>query len=250
MRASPQGHIMTVLVNSFGGGTSGTTVTTGNSGGASGNAWDFVAIGTGATVAYDNTHSIDGPLACHVANDATGAAAALYWTSSLGTQSQVWFRGYLYFTAYPTNDVQIYATYDEGSALVSDTYIEANTGLITVQDTNFDAIFTTANPIPLNQWFRIEGFVIGNAAVGQVQLKVFDNANSATPTETLTSAATQDTAGAMTQYIFGIISAANQEYWMANLGVSTQGYLGPVEGLLPGDSINLPSVFFTTIPTF
>ena len=39
---------MTQLLNSAEGGSNGTTVTTGNSGGTSGNAFDSVLIGTGA----------------------------------------------------------------------------------------------------------------------------------------------------------------------------------------------------------
>ena len=41
--------------NSFEGGTNGTTISTANSGGLSGDAWDTVSIGSGATATYDTS---------------------------------------------------------------------------------------------------------------------------------------------------------------------------------------------------
>src|SRR5258707_3093639 len=92
---------MTLLVNSFEGGTSGSAVSTANSGGASGNAFDSVTIGTGATVAYDNAHAAHGSLALQIATAGTSAAANAQWSTSMGSQGTIWFRLYAYFTANP-----------------------------------------------------------------------------------------------------------------------------------------------------
>src|SRR5215467_10547633 len=98
---------MTSLVNSAEGGTNGTTVSTGNSGGASGNAFDAL-LTTNATVAYDNAHAHSGALSVKFATAGTAANWAVEWTTSMGTLSQVWFRLYVYFTANPAAGFRIW----------------------------------------------------------------------------------------------------------------------------------------------
>ena len=63
-------YVTAQLTNTFEGGTSGTTITqsvNGNSGGASGNFFDTVSIGGGATDAADNTHAAHGTLSAKIA---------------------------------------------------------------------------------------------------------------------------------------------------------------------------------------
>jgi len=98
-------------------------------------------------------------------------------------------------------------------------------------------IFTFTGTVPLNAWFRIEGFVTGNASTGQVELKQFNDPASATATETQTSAASVNTGGTMDTYEFGMPvtpSANNGPFWMDNIGLSSTGYLGPATVTSPG----------------
>jgi len=220
---------MTVLLNSFEGGTSGTSVSTANSGGASGNAFDVVTIGSGDTNAYDNTQAAHGTLSCKIATGATAAAAYDRWSTSIGTVSQVWFRMYLYFTAIPTAITRVmgYAT----TAGTTCGIVAVNTsGKVSFFNAGGSAIITTANTIPLNSWFRVEGFLIGSATAGQMQLKTFiSGMDSQTASELLTSTAVQNTTGAPGLYSFGQISntASVGPFWMDDIGLSTTGYLGP-----------------------
>jgi hypothetical protein len=225
------------LTNTFEGGTSGNALTqgvSGNSGGTSGNFFDTVTIGGGATDAFDNTHAAHGSLSCKIA---TGSSAAVYntWSVSLtntGVQ-QAWFRLYLYFTANPANQHRVLAATASGSVAAALSVTTA--GKLLWTDAGGSAIYTSATAIPLNSWFRIEGFVTGSGeGAGQVSLSLYTTPDSVAPVEAYTSPATQNTAGLITDVRYGVSAAAASvgPYWMDDIGVSTLGALGP--SLVPG----------------
>src|SRR3984885_13760803 len=94
---------MTVLTsNSFDGGTSGATVTTGNSGGWSNWPFDNVSVGTGATLQYSSAQAAHGNLGLQVDTGSTAAQAYVGWSTTLGTNTTVRFRMNLYFTGNPS----------------------------------------------------------------------------------------------------------------------------------------------------
>src|SRR5262249_14116666 len=147
------------------------------------------------------------------------------WSSSLTSTSvsQVWFRLYLYFTANPVNSHRVFSASAGGSSAAA-LFMQTN-GQLKFNNTSGSAIFTTTAAIPLNQWFRLEGFVVGDASVGQVSLSLYDSADSTSPTETDTSTANQNTAGPVTDVRFGVGTAVANAgpYWMDDIGVSTTG---------------------------
>jgi len=67
-----------IKTNTFEGGTTGGSVTTGNSGGASGDAWSVVSYPSGA-VTFDSSSAAHGALGCKFA-PASGQQAILRWT--------------------------------------------------------------------------------------------------------------------------------------------------------------------------
>jgi hypothetical protein len=218
---------MATLTNSFEGGTSGTTITTGNSGGASGNAFDVVNIGTNAVTAYDSTHAAHGSLSCKVATASTATISSVEWTSSLGTQTQVWFRAYLYLTANPATTISVLRFQSSGSSC-SIVFLNSS-GQFTMTNAALTNILTFTTAVPLNQWFRVEGFVTASASAGQIQMSLYSPMDSDTPVETHTSAATQVLTASLNQVLFGIGSnIANFGFWEDDLGLSTAGPLGPV----------------------
>lgn len=235
--ASADGTI--TLASSAEGGVSGATVTTGNSGGNSGNAFDGVSVGAGATGIFDSTEAVHGGMSYAFATGSTATLARVQWTTSMGTQTQVWYRAYLYFNAYPTATVRV-LDQDQGRNAVS-VVVVLPTGRVQVRTgSSGTQTATTTNTIPLHQWFRVEGYTIGSATAGQVQLELFKTADAATPDETQTSAATINTYGSMDTYNFGVSSnTANvAEYWEDDIAVSNAGYLGP-SGTLPPPPVTL-----------
>lgn len=218
---------MTLLTNSLEGGTNGTTISSVNSGGASGNAFDGTLVsGTGAALTYDNTHAAHGTLAAKVASGSSAGTSYALWSGSIGTQSQVWFRMYLYYTANPANTHRVF-TGVNGASNCASLQVTSAGKLQWINSANTAIINSTAT-IPLNQWFRVEGFLIGSATVGQVETKLFNSPDASSPDETDTSTANQNTFGSITGNRFGVSgSTANVTFWMDDLGLSSIAYIGP-----------------------
>lgn len=206
---------MTTLTNTFEGGTPGTTVTAANSGGLSGNAFDAVAaVAGGSTIAFDSTYAAHGSVSLKLATASTSESTYVQWTTSMGTQTTVWFRLYLYLTAYPALNTRLWNATDAstacGSLLVHSSTSPA--GVLIFAGPSGSAILTSTNAVPLNQWSRIEGFLTGSASAGQVGFSLYDQKDSLAPTETQTSAATQDTTGPPTKYTFGPVAGAETNF--------------------------------------
>jgi hypothetical protein len=223
---------MPLLLNSAEGGTNGTTVTTGNSGGNSGTAFDAVSIGSGAALTYDSTRSAHGNLSYNFSTGVTAVLSNVQWTTIIGGfQPQIWFRAYSLFTSVPAATQRIFTSTNgsTGAAIfvvLTTGHIQCRTGAAGTQTLN------STNAITAGQWFRLEGFVIGDPSVGQVEFKLFlgGSVDSITPTETQTSAATVNTTGQVNACSFGIsTNTANAgPYWEDDIGLSTTGYIGPV----------------------
>ncbi len=214
-----------VLSNTFEGGTNTTALTTGNSGGISGNAFDSVSIGSGGTLAFSNTHAVHGQLSM-LCQTTTANSTFFSWSTSLGTQNMVWFRVYLYFPGLPSGISRFYTT-SAGGAGASRWMVLTN-GKIQVQDINGTVITTSTSIIPTGTWFRVEGFTLASITQGQTETKLFTSADGTTPLEVNTSPATQNLASSITTVTFGpVAGTANQgPYYMDDIGISLTGYLG------------------------
>jgi hypothetical protein len=142
--------------NSCEGGSNGTGVTTGNSGGASGDAFGVVNIANG-TLNYDNSNPAHGSL-CHLYNVAASPSGVMRvgWTfTAITTGNKIAGRIYLRRTSNPTGS---------GQALWTCGLI--GTGTCAMVDINtagqpriWDSVNTTqtfTNPISLAGWNRIE----------------------------------------------------------------------------------------------
>src|SRR5215469_6759511 len=109
------------VCNNFDGITpSGTTVTTTNSGAASGVAVNTVVIGTGATLASSNTHTAHPGLSLKCATTGTAAQSYIQWGStSLPTMTTAYWRAYCYFTGNPAAALPVITFLRSGAAATS-----------------------------------------------------------------------------------------------------------------------------------
>jgi hypothetical protein len=216
-----------VLFNNFSGGSSGGTISTGNSGGASGNAFDSVIVGTTSSLTYDTAHTIHSVLSAKSANGTPTTNSILEWAASLGGSfPQVWFRTYLYITANPVSNARFFDARQGSTAGASIAITTA--GKIAAQDTSFTTQATSTTVMPQNAWVRIEGYVIGSASAGQIQVKIFTTPDATSPAETITTAGNLNTLGTINRVDYGNPSSAvSYTFWMADVGVSTTGYTGP-----------------------
>lgn len=221
---------MTLLTYSFEGGSNGSSLSVTGAGSGDTN-FNTVSIGASATAAYDNTHVYDGTLAGKFGG---GSASAAYvaWSTALTAASitTVWFRAYCYFTANPSANFRLLNVMNSSGGLCGGINL-LTTGLLRTVNASAATVQTASVAIPLNAWFRIEGFVTGSATVGQMELKLWSTAYSqGTPDWTLTSAATQNTSGPVSSIRYGMCN--NQtglgNFWLDDLGASTTAYIGPV----------------------
>jgi hypothetical protein len=222
---------MTVLFNSLRSGTNGVSVSTANSAGTDGsNAFDLVNIGSTGTLAYSNAHVLPGrgeSLSAQFQSGGTPAPEYLQWAASMGNQSELWFRMYLYFLANPTLSTRV-IQWLSGASAAGGIVVTAAGKLQALNSAGSGAVISTGT-IPLNAWFRLEGFIIGSATVGQVGFSWYNTIDSVTPTETDTSPATVNTTGVLGTSRFGIANAVTSQgpYFMADLALSNTGSLGP-----------------------
>ncbi len=121
--------------NNAEGGTSGSAVSTANSGGTSGTAWNLLSSPSG-NITYDTASAIHGSLGYALA-PASGSQAVLRWTGFNDLTGVVRF--YLTVDSLPAANESIFAAYTTGSALVlsvgmrSDgTYIISDSTTLTV----------------------------------------------------------------------------------------------------------------------
>jgi len=218
-----------VLVsNAFAAGPAGTSLTAGVLGSVDGMPWDNVTITAGSTLTYDTTHAHSGLYSAKITTT-SGVACHADWMSSgsLPSGTQFFFRLYLYMETNPATQHQLWGWMNNGTRAAD--LVVTSTGTLIARNTSGATILTTTATVPLNQWFRVEGFCIGDASVGQVEIKLFSSAESTTATETQTTAASQNTSGLITQARFGLASGGvtGLLWWMAGPAVSATAYVGP-----------------------
>lgn len=190
-----------------------------------------VVSAAGGAITYDSTYAYTGTQSCKIVTT-SNASTYFSWNASgllITPAVQTWFRIFVFQTAWPSATRPLFGFYTSGTRN-ADVILHTN-GTLSVRDTNGSTIVTTTNTVPNGSWYRLEGYCTSNASTGQVELKLFDSPSSATPTETQTSAATQNTlGGAIGETRFGIANAAGSghTFWIDDPACSTSGYIGPV----------------------
>lgn len=232
---------MAVKTNSFEGGTNGTGITSGNSGGASGDAFDFLVIGTGATVTFDNTRAAHGTLSARVTPTASQTANG-NWQGLNTTDFAI--RKYIYLTAATTDDTYWFRSSNAGGGtrLVS---LHGDSAGRLVLRTPSATVWTSTSTVPLNQWVRIEMYAhIGTGTTDGKVAAAFYSADSTTPIDSFTNNALNMGTTAIDQ--IGFLKYNNQAYatafWVDDLRIDTAatGLLGPV-GSNAAPTVNPPA---------
>jgi hypothetical protein len=206
-------------------GVSGNDILVADAGSAT--AWDVrTNNGAGNTITYDNTH-VYGTLAAKFDRSIVdNAACRMEWTTGIGTLTDWFGRIYLYATAFPAASFRVVLDITGNNQLC---FIN-DTGKIRGFDTLGAPVYTTTNSIALNQWVRIEWHWIHSATVGQGEVKLFNSPDSATPTETVTSAADKNTGANTSNVGFGLSegSVFTGPIWLDNIVAGATSYPGPV----------------------
>lgn len=243
-------------------GTNGSAITSANTIPSSAfpfdTAFTSVALGASAAATFDNSPVAHDALSALINAGASNQTVKLSWTSPYTGATQ-WFREYVFFTANPGSTATLLTVLNSGAATVAKLRL-LSTGKLVMDAGASAAVITTVNAIPLNQWVRIEGYVTGDAAVGQVSMSVYPSMDTTTALETLTSAATFNTAGVPVTFQFGLPdtgAGVSYQYNLDDVAISGNGPIGPYTIFGSGGGYYQPvdidtftTVLSTTQPTW
>lgn len=218
--------------NSFdGGGPSGAVITTSNAGGVGNNQFDFIVKDASATCQFDSG-AAHGAYSCQLATAATpGSGCGLRWNTAIGSNTTLYARFYIWVANTPTYPWRIFSAYTPTGGLGSSAIEIQVDGRLSIWD-SFSEVLITNKPIIFAQWNRIEIKMVASQTVGQVELRLFNNMDSATPDEILASQPNRFVYSPIgtidwghTQNIRGNMGPI----WIDDIETSTVGWLGPIK---------------------
>lgn len=225
---------MPTLANTFEGGTADAAVTTGNSGGASGDAFDLIGVSGTGTVTYRTTPVAHGTRAVQFQANSVDTRFAVWNNTSWAGSGSIYARLYLRFPdATPTNNTQIIQIRETDGVTVGCDVRLSTAGQIQLRAPQ-TLRYTSTTVIPAGEWVRLELYVVSSATVGRIQARLFTGSNleGVTPTEEFGSASTNwDTGnGTIGGFSFGISSGAGQTFdaYADSVTFTTDGWPGPV----------------------
>lgn len=152
------------------------------------------------------------------------ANAYYEWDHSFAWASRWYGRTYVRFNAKPDGDLRLVrAKHGDDRRFILEVL---RNGRLRLKDQNNVTIGTMSNTIAIGSWVRIEWMI--DDPSGSIQLELFNDPNSTTPTETLR--ATGQHIGDSTNRIqIGRVGhqAFSATFWTDNPAISTRGFLGP-----------------------
>ena len=223
---------MTRLENKFDGGTNGVTITTGNSGGASGNAFEEIFIPSGATIIYDSANAYAGGMAAAI-DPATSTGPYLAYTTSVGTVTTQYGRVYVKFPSFPTSNMVLVAFRDTTTALNRGRISVLTDGRLRLVDSAGATVATSSGApgtLVAGSYARLEYKFVGDPTAGILEVKLFLTPDSLTPSSTLTATGI-NTAGSIDRLRIGSSVAVATDvpaYYLDEVVWDTAGYPGPI----------------------
>jgi hypothetical protein len=247
---------MTVLNNNFSGGPAGTMITTSNSGQFGDNAFNATGYSTTNPVEfYDvaanglNRETAQFVMGITLVNT-SGTAPYVYWSSSMGSQSQIWTRFYIYWTsiAQTTYDQIVFTTLSSITTTVSlylQTSSATNQVLYLKDHGGNTAMFSQV--ITPGEWCRVELNI--NYSGSSAQGYLFIGANSDGDLSDYDDSATLSGAsfGSSSSNLFAIgypitISGETAALtYFSNWQLNNTGYAGPAPWYFQGSPGFLPN---------
>ena len=233
---------MADVLNSFEGGTSGSTITTGNSGGSSGDAFGFVSIVSGGSATYITT-AYRGSLAGQFASGSTAGITYCEYTTAVGGSSSGALYGRVRFRlpSLPPDATGVrVAVLTDGTGSFRAEIRVINTGAVSIRGSGGTALQTFTATYSAGAWWDV-GLAITtfSTTVGVVQGKQYDT--DGTVIQTITSSANQNTTGAggTNRCQAGMVrSVANYTVQIDDVAWSTSAYPAlpnvPVPAVLHG----------------
>lgn len=213
-------------INAFTGHADGTAITLAGST-IGGNPFDTVFTSNGATANYSTTSPGGGDVSAVVASTSTAGSARFGWDVIFGSVPLVYGVAYVYLPSLPATDWRFVQHLANGTSC--STLVITTAGQVQVTDVNGARASgnRSTTVLPLNTLVRIEWRIELNGA-GQATVRLFTNAASTTPTETIVGPIVSY-GGPANQHYFGIPSPVANigPHYLSAVGVSDTDWLGP-----------------------
>lgn len=228
---------MTLKKNSAEGGTNGTGVTTGNSGGGSGDALSVVNLGTTGTVAYSSAVSMHGSLSMQFTQ---GTAANVIYVCMDDTASASFSaRMYIRMTGLPSAEAEflmgVRTAADGNVARIQMTAA----GFTRVVNSAGTVIYTGSNAPSLNTWYRYEIWGTGAGTATATFNYAMYSGDSLTAIETTQLTNFSMSNGTVGRVRFGKGSTATIATWsIDDLAIN----LGSNAAIGPENDVSAPTV--------
>jgi hypothetical protein len=228
---------VTRVRNNFDGGPDGVKVTAANSGQVPGNdAFQAVSPATTGTMHYRDASTLGRGTAefvLHTATTATATSVGVGWTTAIGTQSQVWLREYVYFTALPVTtgmagDMYIFGC-DNTVAYGGHITLGRTDGKLRLENGPQTLEVATTSAVPLNQWLRVEARLLFSTTVGTVELQVYEEPDSDEPSDQVSASGWNMGVANANTFYFG--SPFNDYFkpntYFSGIELNNEGWPGP-----------------------
>jgi hypothetical protein len=223
---------VTALENSFEGGSDSTSITAGNSGGDSGDAFD--SVNASGSLEYDTDITINDSVTGLLTAGTTQSPFVRWDGTSWSQPSEAWARMYFQVSdATPTSNFTIIA-FKEANTTTTGCDVRLTTdGKIQLRapfTTRYESTYTVSGDTPV----RLEVHVISHASTGHIEARLFygANLNGTTPDETFGGTVDEwDTGdGTIGAVNFGCVSTPAQAGFTMSvdgIGLSDADWLGP-----------------------
>jgi hypothetical protein len=212
------------LINNFEGGTNGTQILAGNSGGGSGDAFDTTNTATGSSRVFDSAQSMYGVYSMRLNVSGTAGTTRVNWTTSLGgTFTRTYGRFYWRHATLTARNMMAIRAVSVNACRFA---LNASGNLLLINNAG-TTVFTGAAVVAVNVWHRFEWSMgIGSAVTNTVRLYRGD---STTLVEELSASSNYGTA-AIDEISHGQVTSTTNipDGWWDAIEVNDYGYPGPV----------------------
>jgi hypothetical protein len=219
------------LANNVDSGPSGTTITVANSDNTGGNPFDVVdSSGANAVLQYQASPARSTAEFVMKATNGNSATSPLVaWTTSAGTQSQVYVRMYAYIQTMTASNAPLFLSSLSGS--ICGMLEVAGTATPHLWLEGLSSFLAGTVTVPIGAWFRVEArMAFGTAGVpGSAEARFYVDADSDVISETLTLPSYDSRNATANEFKFGCTQAlANYSTtFYSGLAISTDGWIGP-----------------------
>lgn len=222
---------MALKQNTAEGGSAGVTVTTGNSGAGSGDAFGQITTAGAPTYVFSNTTASHDVLSYSISG-ISGDTAKFYMYNGGGSNAAL--RCYIYLSVLPAMSQQLFALQNTSFSFAAVVAINAANKLI-VQDAGGTTLYTTTTALNSGVWYRVEmqAVVGATTSTGSLDFQYYTG-DSMTADGSYASGATVNTGTAsIIRGVFGkLTSSAALNAYFDSFGYddTTASPLGPYSG--------------------